>query len=487
MADAGGRIEELGCYSRLYTRTVEVERPAGVDALRATLRRAVAAGRKVTLRSGGMSFDRQALNGRGEDDAHADGTGAAPLVVSLAGWDRICWIDDERGTMRVQAGATWGAIMRALLPRGLVPAVTVTTSGATAGGTLSANALSRFSSAYGKEGTCVIEAEIVTPDGRCPACRPPPQGRPAAEWTPEERLFMAAVGGLGYVGAFTEITYRLLRIPQPRIKTVVRRFWRLESFADAIAAAASRAEQETSDPLDPTKRDAIYGAVYTGRWLRQAMLFTSSYTHTTGEPMLIHKPDHPLRPAIDRTLATPVKPLLWLFGFATLPRKSWVDPVWSFAFFQDGNARTMERYEHLKLVQQTFVIPRPALADWLAAAARRLRKARVRPILEDVVALPKDRPFVLSVTPDRPAFGVTYTFLIPARKVRRTAAVLRELADLALDPYGGRISLVKNVFAEASTVRRMFGEQVEAFARVRAEARAAGVLSNDLLDETLGG
>jgi decaprenylphospho-beta-D-ribofuranose 2-oxidase len=480
--------EVLGCYSRLYTREVEVERPRSVDELKDSLLRAADARRRVTFRSGGMSFDRQALNGRAVDDPRPDSDAPAPRVVCLAGWNRVLDIDDEGRTVCVEPGAKWRDIMHALLRRGLVPAVTVTTGDATAGGTLSANALSRFSSAYGKEGTWVVEAEIVTPDGRCRVCRPPPRGRPAEALSAEERLFMGAVGGLGYVGAFTKITYRVLRAPEPRVKTVVRRFWGLRGFADAIAAAACQAEQERSDPSDPTKRDAIYGAVHTGRWLRQAMLFTSNYTCEKGEPMPIHQPDLPLRPYIDLALSTPVKPLIWLYGFAVLPRRrGWVDPIEPFAFFQDGSRRTMDLLCHHKLVQQTFVIPRPALAAWLRAAARRLRRARVRPILEDIVALPKDRPFCLSVTPDGPAFGVTYTFLVKdrRRKIERIATVLGELSELAWREYRGRVSLVKNVFADAETVQAMFGSKVDAFASLREEVGAKGVLTNDLFDTTL--
>jgi decaprenylphospho-beta-D-ribofuranose 2-oxidase len=480
--------EVLECYSRLYTREVEVERPRDVEELRAVLRRAAQTGRRVTFRSGGMSFDRQALNGRAVDDPRPDTRAPAPLVVSLAGWNGVLEIDDQACTVRVQPGATWRAIMRALLPRRLVPAVTVTTGDATAAGTLSANALSRFSSAYGKEGGWVVEAKVVTPDGQCLICRPPAHDRPE-EWTAQERLFMGAVGGLGYVGAFTEITYRVLKVPEPRIKTVVRRFWGLEGFANAIAAAACQAEQEASNPSDPSKRDAIYGAVHTGRWLRQAMLFTSSYTGEKGEPMLIHQPDLPLRPYIDLALSTPVKPLIWLYGFAVLPRGGgWVDPIEPFAFFQDGSRRTMRRFSHHKLVQQTFVIPRPALAPWLREAARRLRRARVRPILEDIVALPKDRPFCLSITPDGPAFGVTYTFLAKDRRrsIDRIETALRELSELAWHEYGGRVSLVKNVFADPETVQAMFGAQVGVFARLRSEVGAADVLTNDLFEATLG-
>jgi decaprenylphospho-beta-D-ribofuranose 2-oxidase len=380
--------------------------------------------------------------------------------------------------------------MDALLAEGLVPAVTVTTSHATAGGTLSANALSRFSSAYGKEGCWVEEATIVTPDGGREICRPPRPDVLPDQWTPTERLFMGAVGGLGFVGAFTDITYRVLPVPNgARVQTVVQRYRDLGRFAHDLQEEARCAEARPPDPFDPDKRDAIYGAVYTDRrGRRQAMLFKSSYTSKTGPPTLIHQPEHWARPWVERALSTRLNRLVWLVGFWVLPaRKCWVDPVRSFAFFQDGNVRAMKRFEELKILQQTYVIARSDLASWLDAAARHFAGAHVHPTLQDVVALPKDRPFCLTVTPQKAAFAVTYSFLTTdMAKVEAIGTSLAGLSEIALHPYGGRVSLVKNVFADRQTVRNMFGSQVTAFAALRKDVGADRVLVNDFFGDTLG-
>ena len=51
--------------------------------------------------------------------------------------------------------------MARLKPRGLVPAVMVTTENATAGGTLSGDCLSRFSPAWGKEGEWIDSFKLA--------------------------------------------------------------------------------------------------------------------------------------------------------------------------------------------------------------------------------------------------------------------------------------------------------------------------------------
>ena len=141
--------EKLSCYSGLYASQAEVRTPTDVDELRAIFAEAREAGRRVTFRAGGHSFDGQSL---GED-----------LVVSMLGMNSIEVLDD--GLVRVGPRATWGAIIETLKPLGMVPAVTVTTENATAGGTLSGDCLSRFSPSYGKEGEWIQGFELLTPEG----------------------------------------------------------------------------------------------------------------------------------------------------------------------------------------------------------------------------------------------------------------------------------------------------------------------------------
>src|SRR4029453_8087867 len=132
-----------------------------------------------TFRAGGHSFDGQAL---GDD-----------LVVSLVRLDQIEVFANEQ-RMRVGPGATWGAILAKLQPLGLAPAVTVTTEHATAGGTLSGDCLSRFSPAYGKEGTWIVSFDLLTVDGQLMTCQRPRDGVPEAQWTLQERVFCGVIG-----------------------------------------------------------------------------------------------------------------------------------------------------------------------------------------------------------------------------------------------------------------------------------------------------
>ena len=271
---------KLWAYSRFFERTAEVVEPANPQELSEILLAAARDDRRLTFRAGGRAFDRQALNG--------------DLVVSLVKLNGVA-VDPVHPLVSVGPGATWGRIMDAALERGLVPAVTVTTSRATAGGTLSANALSRFSSAYGKEGGRVAEARIMTMDGTTHVCAPPDPAADPRTWTETERLFMGAVGGLGYLGAFVEITYRLLEPKRPiHVKTTVEPCQDLVTFADKLVGETGTVEHQQSDPCHEDRKDAIYGAVYTdSKGRRESLLFTSWYTTAPLKPMLPHQPRHP--------------------------------------------------------------------------------------------------------------------------------------------------------------------------------------------------
>ena len=152
------RQELVGCYTGLYEAHASVVRPKDVEELREVFRFARASGRRVTMRGGGHSFDAQPI---GDD-----------LVVSTERLNSIELLDDDR--VRVGPGATWGEIFAKTQRHGLVPAGTVTTEHATPGGTLSADCLSRFSMAYGKEGTRADSFELLTPEGELLQCSPPP-------------------------------------------------------------------------------------------------------------------------------------------------------------------------------------------------------------------------------------------------------------------------------------------------------------------------
>lgn len=489
--------EELGCYSELYSARARVFVPADIEELRRIFAYAREGGRRVTIRGGGHSFDAQAL---GDD-----------IVVWMMRFDSIEVFADER-KVRVGAGATWRAIFAKLEPLGLVPAVTVTTERATAGGTLSGDCLSRFSPAYGKEGTRIESLDLLTTEGELVTCTAPREGVARREWTLEERAFSGVIGGLGYLGAVVAITYSVLSVGetdgQIGVRTLVRKYKSIQHLAADLVPTARRTFEEDSDPRDPTKLDAIWSALHSRRDGSQAALvFTSAFTDTPKRRrMAVHRPDLALRLVVEWLMRVPLfAGLLWRFYFRFLFRdgEEYVDDLEDYTFFMDGNARAKRVARRLgftlRNIQQTFVVPsdpgteagwdraQDDLVEWLDYAHKFLLERKLTPTLTDVLFLPKDLPFPLSASADLAGFAVSYAFeTSDENTLERAKAAFSELADALWENFRGRVYLVKNVHAKQSTLAAMYGENAVEFFRLKRELDPRSILRNDFLERTFG-
>ena len=489
--------EKLGCYSGLYSARARVLAPADVHELRRIFACAIETGRRVTLRSGGHSFDAQAL---GDD-----------IVVSMRRLDSIELLPDGEH-VRVGPGATWGAVLAELQPHGLVPAVTVTTEHASPGGTLSGDCLSRFSPAYGKEGTWIESFELLTPGGELLECRPPPRTGEPAQWSRQERTFAAVIGGLGYLGAVVSITYRVLSVGQTDgkigVRTIVRTYSTFEHLAADLVPTAKRTYLEDSDPRDPTKLDAIWSAVHSRRkGDEEALVFTSAFTPAPDRRrMALHRPYLKLRILVEWLMRIPwLSGVLWWFYFRFMFKDGaeYVDDLEGFTFFMDGNARAKRVANRLgfklRNIQQTFVVPSDPgseggwdrgendLVEWLDHAHGFLRERGLRPTLHDILFLPADERFPLSASASLAGYAVSYAFETSKEKtLERAKDAFTELADVLWERFGGRVYLVKNVHARPATLAAMYGENATEFFTMKQELDPHGVLRNEFLERVFG-
>lgn len=494
-----GGEEELDCYSGLYSTRARVLEPADLEELRRIFAFARDSGRRVTLRGGGHSFDGQAL---GDD-----------LVISMMRFDSIEVLASEERVC-VGSGARWGEILAKLQPMGLVPAVTVTTANATAGGTLSGDCLSRFSPAYGKEGSWIVSFELLTTEGELLVCTPPQESAPESELTREERAYRGVIGGFGYLGAVVAITYRVLSVGHTEgrigVRTIVHKHSTFGHLAADLVPTAKRTYLEDSDPNDPTKLDAISSALdTTADGSQSALLFTSAFTPVrTRRLMALYRPRLLMRVLVEWLMRVRVlSGLLWRFYFRFVYREGeeYIDDLEGFTFFMDGNVRAKGVAKRLgvdlHMAQQTFVVPSDAgaaggwdraqndLVEWLDYAHGFLLERGLVPMIHDVLFVPKDSPvpFLLSASAGLSGFAVSYAFDTPNEDdAERVKAAFSELADVLWDRFGGRVYLVKNVCADPTTLAKMYGESAVEFLRLKRELDPGGMLRNDFLTRTFG-
>jgi decaprenylphospho-beta-D-ribofuranose 2-oxidase len=197
--------------------------------------------------------------------------------------------------------------------------------------------------------------------------------------------------------------------------------------------------------------------------------------------------------------------LLWRFyvRFLFKDGDEYIDDLEGFSFFMDGNARAKRIAKRLGFTlrncQQTFVVPsdpgaeggwdraKDDLVEWLEFAHGFLEDRDLSPTLNDCLFLPRDLPFLLSASADLPGFAVSYAFETSNRKrLERAQDAFRELADVLWEKFGGRVYLVKNVFARSETVRKMYGEHAVEFFRLKAELDPRGLLRDEFMERTFG-
>jgi FAD/FMN-containing dehydrogenase len=150
----------------------------------------------------------------------------------------------------------------------------------------------------------------------------------------------------------------------------------------------------------------------------------------------------------------------------------------------------------LNTVQQTFVLPSEPFppndpwgasptAEFLKAAYDDLRPRGLRPIVVDVLHLPKD-DHVLSSSRNMEGFAVTLAFADRdgeqwselSGRLRSFSARCREL--------GGRVHLVKNVEADQGDLKAMYGSALDDFRALKRRYDPKGILKNAFFEKIFG-
>ncbi len=452
------------------------------------LREALAKGRKVSIRGGGMAFDTHALN---ED-----------LVVQLEGFDRIGEVRD--GKIVVEANARWDAILERTKAAGYLPYVMVSTERATAGGTLATDALSRFSPTCGKEGNHIESFVLMTLDGRIHRCAR----------DENQELFRAAISGFGWIGVVLEIEHRLMEVgfSNIRVETKFKRFEGLADLAESLVTEVEEVRGLRPEDIAPTKLEvrqsvkledahAISAVVYMNE-RRQGFVMRSRY---------VDGDEHALDPSPFHQPKSLVQRMLQVLAFFELPRlvgywyvmerylpkhSKAIDELEGFTFFQGGNDAVRRFGRGLGLPmgirQQTFVIPRnpedipgtkARLARFLEGVDAKLDAAGVLPPLIDVLYLPDDADegFVLSSSRGGSGYAVTLTFEEMFRaSFSDEDRLLAEISVMA-EAEGGRVHLVKNVMVDPERLARMYAQGIADLAAVRARVDPRRTLTNAFL------
>lgn len=512
---------EVWAWDQIHHASARLCQPKDEAELIAMLRAIAAdpAPRRVTFRGGGQAIDGHAIN----DDIVIQLD--SPELSTIGEPKR----DEEGYHITVGPGAKWGDILAKTAEHGLLPYSVVSTSHATAGGTIAADCLSRCSPIAGREGSHVRRLRLVTIDGSVLECRRDDDNPERAE------LFRAVIGGFGYLGAITEATIDL-RPPIPgfrpgrriRVATRVDKAMMGNLVGGSLSDILPRLRERRCSEDEAEGRDGLFDdllriardpepprmiswdAVSSAAWFAadqiESLLFRSRYVlDREVDPMPLYQRTNKLLDTLARGMINPALAELAEGGLYLLyPSGVYVDELRDFMFFMENQLMPVRDAAevagfHLSSVQQTFVLPsRPSDddPDGTAAAAAFLDLVRptlfedpdgpsfldpMRPTLMDVLYLPAD-DILLSAGRGVDGFAITLSF------TRRNTdgweelrARLRALSKRCAD-LGGRVHFVKNVEVDPEDLDRMYGDALDRFLAIKRRVDPRASIRNDFFD-----
>ncbi|MPY91021.1 MAG: FAD-binding protein [Luteitalea sp.] len=165
-----------------------VLQPASVEDIVAMVRYANRHGLHIAMRGQGHSVYGQ---------THAE----AGIVVDSSTLDRVLHVASD--SVDAQAGATWAALNRVTVEKGLTPAVMPDTMTLTVGGGVSVGTWGHTSHRFGGLVDMVSELDVVTGEGQLVTC--------SSQREPE--LFEMVLAGLGQCALIVRARVRLVRAP----------------------------------------------------------------------------------------------------------------------------------------------------------------------------------------------------------------------------------------------------------------------------------
>lgn len=496
-AHVDGQPIELWSYNEMQRATPKVFRPVDQAALAERLK-GLRPGQRVTFRGGGQSLDAQSLN---RD---------VVIVLDAPAFSYIGEpkLDGDGYFITTGAGARWWDIVCKVARLGLFPPSMATAADATVGGTLSADCVSRMSAIWGKEGEQIRSFKMLLVDGTAVECR-----RDDAD--PDLReLFEAVIGGFGYLGAVTEVTFDLVPVRSkplsageyPKVFTRSTRHPAIVDWDATLRALHSKVADElrrcaaggrpsaSTQPFWSALSIACYlaGEGMTANLLEQRFVEPTAQGKPTPGDIYKREPKITVTAAKWSAVAPTVVELASDLGF---PSGEFVDDLFGWAFFF-GNWATRAKLEahdsgdRLNFTQHTFALP--ALVDgkpdtrparrFLERVESRLHRADVRPPSIDCLYVPGDR-FLMSASRDLEAYLINVSLAAKDRDDYRpeVKSMLRGLArDCRM--LGGRVHLVKSVVADAEDLRAMYGEPAAKLKQLKQKYDPNNVLRNEFFD-----
>jgi decaprenylphospho-beta-D-ribofuranose 2-oxidase len=392
-------------------------------------------------------------NGRSYGDAALNDSN---LTLDFSKMDRILEWDRESGRVVLEPGVTLQKLWRTILPDGWWPPVVSGTMHTSIGGLLAANAHGKNNWKHGPIGEHVESFEFVTPDGKIHTVGP----------ESEPSLFHAAIGGFGWLGAFTRVVMRMKRVHSGRIGV------------EAVSADSLDAMFRGFERFLAEDRDYVVGWIdgfAGGPGLGRGQIHAAKYIGPGEDPegrtsLALTEQDLP-----GRFFGVIPAGMLWRFAKPWANRLGWrivcavkywtstwasaqhkfLQPHAQFNFLLDYVPNWKFVYKPGGLIQIQLFLPKDRAQDVFRRALEIAQQARLEPWL---VVMKRHRPDKFWMT--HAVDGYSFALDFPVSDARREDLwrLSKILSDLVADA-GGRFYFAKDSVVQPDAVRRAFGDE----------------------------
>jgi decaprenylphospho-beta-D-ribofuranose 2-oxidase len=445
-----GKQHTYQSYGNVYKSTAELFEPSTVEALSQILKHAQAAERRVSVAGGFNSFDGQNAGG--------------DLVISMRKFDSMQY-DATNHTIKVGAGARWGAIVAEAYRHRCVTYTCITGSHPTAGGTLSTHSHSMWAPGVGKEGNYCLSFDIMLANGTLLHC----------SRTENSDLFYGAIAGFGMLGFIIRIEYQLFYIGQHFEIEIATRDYKdikqLETRLDVRKPQRieSLDQLQSQSTLFYKDKNGPKFTVYNRRYIPVQKFKKSSkfkfYQAVIANGLIRLFPSLVNRIML-KDVGKPSRKRWLLQGLNAIHSGTfWADPDYYWTKYCSPYLKIFG-YK-TKLYQMTHFIPmgEDKVSGFTQKVYDLLAEYKLKFCMFDIMYVPQDEPFVLSASRYTDGFYVNTTFM---DYVDRTTlfSFYKELNELCLHMHG-KIYLAKNLFASSQLLEAMHEPEIKLFAQLK--------------------
>jgi hypothetical protein len=338
----------------------------------------------------------------------------------------------------------------------------------------------------------------------------------------KREVFRAVIGGFGYLGAVTEVTFDLVAVrsnpgthlDKPKVFTRSTRHgpncdWdkllrclhdktRIDRERLAASSQIHRGHPRGPLAMAPEWSALSIASFLVGSGMSANLLeqrFVEPSTPLKPLPGGIYDKDSDV-PSVAERAASWWPTLAELTMDIGFPQGDYVDELFGWMFFLGNSTKRAKDDAHalgyyLNFNQQSFALPSGAderrvdtlpVRRFIEFIEARFHAMDSRPASIDILHVPGDH-FAMSASRDFPSFVVTISFADRncTEMAPNTSDLLHELSR-DCRALGGRVHLVKNVVCDRSDLRAMYGDAAAEFIRLKKTCDKKNIIRNEFFE-----